>query len=164
MIEKNIITNILVEISELSNDFILTGSCSDMFNIGYVDIEDIDLIINENSFNKINKLLIKKFNLNYSLRHKKDGHLLNRYVYNTIQVDILIKQLSQIDCNTINIKLNETNTIKNCDLKTRYNQLLNHNYKHSSPKIKKVETRLILYEKLFFQTQETDLDKPILLV
>lgn len=159
MIDPRIISDMLVEISESCNYFIVTGSCSDIYNIGYMDIDDIDLIFEKNSFNLCNSL-IEKFNPICSLTHKKDGHLLNRYLYKNIQIDILVKSFTQIDVNTIDVKLSENVTIKNCDSKTRYYQLINHNYKQSlnnyDHKIKKVKERILLYEKILFPDSRND--------
>jgi hypothetical protein len=153
MIDRISIINILTELSELYDYWILTGSCSDMFNIGYNDIEDIDIIVEANNFYAID-LPKEKFNLIYSLKHKKDSHLLNRYLYNSIQIDILVKTLLQTDISTVDIDLGNNNKIKSCDINTRYLQLINHNYKESFSnydiKIKKVQERILKYKNLLF--------------
>lgn len=148
-------------------EMIITGSCADMFNIGYLDIDDIDIIIQEKVFNA-NANLMHNFQEISSLKSKIDGHMLKMYHFKYdnffSKIDFLIKNPSIIEKETIKIKDDDiTYTI--ISPQKRYNQLLNNNYKKSSinykNKIKKVQTRIALYEKMFFQTQEAGVDKTI---
>lgn len=169
-IDIDTIKKILSEIGKQYNyEMIITGSCADLFNTGYRDIDDIDLIIDEAIFNTNIDSMIKYEHI-ISLKSKIDGHILSRYQYkyiddknniSKIRVDFLIKNKDIIEKEIYTFKENDAiYTIISPE--KRYDQLLNANanYKKSSlyyeNKIKKVQTRIALYEKILFQNSRTD--------
>lgn len=158
ILDRNQICSILTELYPIYNDLIITGSCSDMFNIGYTDIEDIDLIVDKKSF-EYNQNINDKAKLVYSLTSKIDGHILNRYIYQGVVLDLLIKDFNSLNIDCIDININNI-TIKNCSIKSRYDQLVKNNYKKShtnyDKKIKKVEERISAYKKILFDDSRNE--------
>jgi len=157
-VSVDIIKKILLEIGKPYNyQMIITGSCADMFNIGYDNIDDIDIIIDETIFNT-NKDSMLNYEHIISLKSKIDGHILDRYEYKyideknsilKIRIDFLVKNKDIIEKETYITKEYNISYIIISPQK-RYNQLLNHNYRKSASnyeeKIKKVKNRIMLYE------------------
>jgi hypothetical protein len=145
---------------------IVTGSCSDMFNINFEDIKDIDIVIDEDSFNKFKSKIDNNrlFTLLTVLNgiNGKNGTKLYRYLYIYYQIDItIILSGSEFDNlrkyeleNTKQININEKTYIIH-SLETRLKHLINttNEYVRSRPdyetKIKKAHDRLEIYENLF---------------
>lgn len=156
ILSKEIITKLLSEIGSIFNyEIIITGSCADMFHIGYSDIEDLDFIINQEIYEKcisIDNLFKNKLKLVYTLQHKKDKHLLNTYIYDKYKIDIMIKDKSLIPNDIVNI-VYESKSYKVFSAEVRYDQLINNNYKKNFSsnydlKIAKVSERIKSYQKL----------------
>jgi len=94
-LSKNIILEILdILFNIFEHKCIVTGSCSDMFNINFEDIKDIDIVIDEDSFNKFrykinNNILFTLLGILNGI-NGKNGTRLYRYLYMDYQVDITI--------------------------------------------------------------------------
>ena len=151
----NTAIDLLTEIGSIYDyQCIITGSCADMFHIGYTNIEDIDLTIDYNTYNFYNnryhpnkKLMISS----YSLIHKTGTHEIHRYFYKQCGLDLMIKNKSEIDTEIVDVHHNNI-VFKVFSHKARLKQLINNSYNEESDnyesKIKKVSERIEIYKKI----------------
>ena len=151
-IEANILKQILVEMCEiLSDQYIVTGSCADFFNIGYTQVEDFDLIIEETIYNNLPKKNMSVFKEMSILRHKKDGHIFKSLLYKNYGIDLMIKKESLIDKDVHSVNV-QNKSILIFGNQARYEQLKNYNYREASPKhdikYKKMSERVQIYKEL----------------
>lgn len=149
-IEEDTIKQILVELSDiLSDQYIVTGSVADFFNIGYTDIEDFDFVIEETVYNSIQKEKLIVFKKPSILKHKKDGHILKRCTYKNYKVDLMIKKKELIDKDITKVDI-DNHKIMIFGNHARYNQLQTYNYRNISPvahkKYPKVSSRIEQYK------------------
>lgn len=152
IIEANILKQILVEMCEiLSDQYIVTGSCADFFNIGYTQVEDFDLIIEETIYNNLPKENMSVFKEIYTLRHKEDGHILKNLLYKNYGIDLMIKKESLIDKDIHSVNV-QNKSILIFGNQARCEQLKNYNYREISPeqqiKYKKMSERIQIYKDL----------------
>lgn len=147
-IEEDTIKQILVELSDiLSDQYIVTGSCADMFNIGYKEVEDFDLVIEETVYHALHQKHKSSLKQRHTLKHKKDGHILKRCTYKNYKVDLMIKKKELIDKDITKVDI-DNHKIMIFGNHARYNQLQTYNYRNTSPVAHKK------YPKVFYRIEQ----------
>jgi hypothetical protein len=148
------LTKEIIEIFDC--EIIFTGGFADYYNIGYTNIEDIDIIIGKSNkmVHQIDSLKILK--INKKLRHKQNKNILYRCKYGEYNLDIWVEQpfdLSATNNFTININ-NIDYTIFTHNHQARYNKLMNIKYVFKDQNLlkmkkQKVQDKIILYKQYF---------------
>jgi hypothetical protein len=142
ILSKEEIYNIVEYVSFIFNyKCILTGSCADFFNINYEFVQDFDFIIEHDMYWSVrNKAKINKddplntLTRTASFKNINDGHLLHRYIYNTYQIDFMIKSQNMIDTDISTIQLNNKNILVFGD-NARLSQLHKYDYRDTTPEL-----------------------------